>query len=319
MVRYRTESFSGLGERDAAEVMAYETFTMGNVDILETLEKGLLKNNPELRNRCLDFIEELNNNGYVEDFSCSDGVAFYKEVLEEIQKVTGHDIQYALWLADKNVVTGKECGCYGKDMYDAEDYDAYEVGPVVLSDLGSDGSLYGYVNYPEPIEKSKEMRECGEVMQVLSEEEDLFERYDDILFERIAEVEYGYSKNLMALIEKYSFEPEKIQVLNEVLEAFTGTDIKGLLFAMGQEKKEQLRDVLKDVIDASECDDLTWAEAEELDNQYSEITYKMSLMDSLKQEKLERTIDLDSKIHSVIKENESFERNKKELSKGVER
>lgn len=37
MLRYRTETFSGIGPRDAAEVMAFETFELGNTDIPEYL------------------------------------------------------------------------------------------------------------------------------------------------------------------------------------------------------------------------------------------------------------------------------------------
>ena len=51
LVRYRTEAFSGTGERDAAEVMAFETFTLGNVDILQTLAEGPLKGRGEITNR----------------------------------------------------------------------------------------------------------------------------------------------------------------------------------------------------------------------------------------------------------------------------
>lgn len=96
LVRYRTEAFSGTGERDAAEVMVFETFTLGNVDILQTLAEGLLKDRGELTNRCWDFIDELNNNGFVDDMGTYDQIEFMKEVLAEIEKVTGVDVKYAL-------------------------------------------------------------------------------------------------------------------------------------------------------------------------------------------------------------------------------
>lgn len=41
---------------------------------------------------------------------------------------------------------------YGRDMGDDEDFDSYQVGPVVLSDLGFDGALYGYTEIPVSLE-----------------------------------------------------------------------------------------------------------------------------------------------------------------------
>lgn len=159
LVRYRTEAFSGTGERDAAEVMVFETFTLGNVDILQTLAEGLLKGRGEITNRCWDFVDELNNNGFVDDMGTYDQIAFMKEVLAEIEKVTGVEVKYALWLADKDVVTDRKC--YGRDMADDEDFESYPVGPVVLSDIGFDGSLYGYTVLPTSLETRLESLENG--------------------------------------------------------------------------------------------------------------------------------------------------------------
>ena len=73
-----------------------------------------------------------------------------KDVLSEIKVKTGHDIKYALWLADEKTVFN----FYGRDMAGntlGQDYDAYEIGPIILSDLGFDGTLYGYTDFPEPV------------------------------------------------------------------------------------------------------------------------------------------------------------------------
>ena len=150
MIRYRTETFSGLGERNAAEVMAYETFEMGNADILRTLTNSLFKNRGEITDRCIAYINELEENCCVENLSFEDCIAFYKEVLEEIHIITGHEIKYVLWLADKEAVTDKEF--YGRYVENEKDIVAYEIGPVVLSELGYDGTLYGYAQLPIPIE-----------------------------------------------------------------------------------------------------------------------------------------------------------------------
>lgn len=150
-IRYRTETCYGSGERDAVSVMVYETFELGNTDILQTLENGLLKNQPELRNKCSDLIDEMNNNGAVEDYGENEWRDFYEEVLKIIQKETGIHVKYVLWLADKEAVMDSSDG-YGSYVLSEEDIDAYEIGPVVLSELGYDGTLYGYEEYPEPIQ-----------------------------------------------------------------------------------------------------------------------------------------------------------------------
>lgn len=103
-IKYRTEAFSGQQYRDVAEVMAFETFEMGNVDILETLSNGILKDSEDISRQCVEFIDELDRNGFIDDFSAEDGVEFYRKVLSEIRRVTGHDIKYALWLADLDTV-----------------------------------------------------------------------------------------------------------------------------------------------------------------------------------------------------------------------
>lgn len=146
-IRYRTEESPYSSPRKAAEVMAYETFEMGNDDILFTLANSLLKLS-KLRTECRAFLDELEREGFIDDFSFDDGVAFYQSVLAEIKNVTGVEVEYALWLADKQVV---------KEFYGGSELDtyAYEIGPVILSELGRDGTLYGYATYPLPIMAKK--------------------------------------------------------------------------------------------------------------------------------------------------------------------
>ena len=151
MIRYRTESAYGSYVRDAVEIMAYETFELNNSDILDyLLNHGLIKDS-DLAQQCADYLAELESQEYIEDAPDDDGEEFFEEVLEEIQKVTGHKIKYALWLADLDRV--KEF--YIDDMTIDVTIDAYETGPVVLSDLGLDGTLYGYTEKPKPVETIK--------------------------------------------------------------------------------------------------------------------------------------------------------------------
>jgi len=148
MIRYRTESFSGEGERNAASIMAFETKELGNTDILEYLRIHELEDSP-LASKMEAFERELDENGFIDDMSQDDMEDFFREVLTEIQQTCGLNIRYALWLADPPVVLSPDCG-YGRDLTDDFPIDAYEPGPVILSDLCYDGTLYGYEEYPTP-------------------------------------------------------------------------------------------------------------------------------------------------------------------------
>ena len=150
-ILYRTETFSGSGERDAIEVMRYEIFELNNSDILDTLFEGILAKHP-IAGRIEKLLNELDDNGYIDDVSETEQRSFLLEVLQSVKDVTGKDIKFALWLTDKD----KIASFYGRDMCDATDYDAYEVGPVMLSGLNGDGNLYGYETLPKPLEFEKE-------------------------------------------------------------------------------------------------------------------------------------------------------------------
>lgn len=145
MLRYRTETFSGIGPRDAADVMAFETFELGNTDIPEYLCSHQLKGS-SLAPALESITRELDDNGFVDDMSWGEKVDFFREVLEDLSKVTGVNISHALWLADPDTVLN----FYGKDLTTGSYIDAYEPGPVVLTDLGHDGTLYGYDHDPYP-------------------------------------------------------------------------------------------------------------------------------------------------------------------------
>lgn len=145
MLRYRTETFSGIGPRDAAEVMAFETFELGNTDIPEYLCSHQLKGS-SLAPALESITKELDDNGFVDDMSWDEKVDFFREVLGDLSKVAGVNITHALWLADPNTVLN----FYGKDLTPDSYIDAYEPGPVILTDLGHDGALYGYDHDPYP-------------------------------------------------------------------------------------------------------------------------------------------------------------------------
>ena len=160
MIGYRTEELYGEGYRDAASVMAHETFELENDDIPENLSTTILKGtkmgeklakivqlheNPKNKDpEIVAFLDEVFKDEEV-------GINFYKEVLEEIKKITGKDIKYVLWLCDSIEDIKEE---YEFDTIDCqlEYFDAYETSDIILSDMGSAGKLYGYEEEPFPID-----------------------------------------------------------------------------------------------------------------------------------------------------------------------
>lgn len=169
-VGFRTESFSGLNERIAAEVMAYEVFELDNSDILETLRDGMLKSS-DFSDKLDSFIDELDREGFIDDMSFEDAVQFFEDVLAEIETITGEKPNYALWLTDIDTVLG----FYGKYITSVDDIDCYQKSSIVLSEI-SDGNLYGYRNYPEALN----LEEYLEIKNYLTEKfEDHFKLKDE--------------------------------------------------------------------------------------------------------------------------------------------
>lgn len=143
---YRTENAYGDGYRDIIEVMAYEIFTLGNADILETLILTIEQSNTELFEEMSDFKEQLEDNGFVDDMSEDDEIDFCERVRDELNAIYHKNLEYCLWLAPYNVV---------KDRYNGGStggIDGYEESDVILSKLDYDGNLYAYEELPIPVE-----------------------------------------------------------------------------------------------------------------------------------------------------------------------
>ena len=118
-IMYRTEAFSGQMIYDVCDVVRFETFELGNSDILETLlSNGLIKDR-NLHN--LAWVIAETSDGYRRSELMSE---------EEEREFVEHLIA---------------------EMLDEYDYEAYEVGPVVLSDLDDMGKLFGYAELPCPL------------------------------------------------------------------------------------------------------------------------------------------------------------------------
>lgn len=140
-IGYRSDNCIGGSEMRAAHVMAFETYELGNSDILLTLANGVLKDSDialELMKRAESTNEVANNESFV------DWVAFYNVVLLEIKRVTGVSVSFVLWLTDRK----EDALSYGTNIQQ------YYKGEVLLSDLGREGKLWGYQFQPLPLDFS---------------------------------------------------------------------------------------------------------------------------------------------------------------------
>lgn len=142
------------------EVMSYETFTLENTDILDTLASTILKDS-EIRKDLEILSEELDIDEKVDRDSeglfdlienaynnVPLGIPFFEKVLSEIEKATGKKVSYCLWLCESKIAVRMY------DIHDEitdDDIDVYEESDIILSDLGYGGCLYGYETNPEPI------------------------------------------------------------------------------------------------------------------------------------------------------------------------
>lgn len=144
MIRYRTETAYGSKETDPVKVMCYETFELGNNDIVYTLTNELLKGHPVWNEWDILVSDILMQSIYIDKWGRENQIQFFQDILSAIKSVTGKDIKYVLWLADKDTV---------RDYYGGTDDDicGYPIGDVVLSELGYDGTLYGYEEFPQAV------------------------------------------------------------------------------------------------------------------------------------------------------------------------
>lgn len=126
---YRTENFSGSGERSLYEVIRHE-LSAGNTDIVAYLQataKILLDYTADDADELADVCQA--NAPYVAE-----------EIVEYVAKKLGAQCVHALWLTTlPNVIA----------LYNArqrEGIDCYSLPSrfVVLSDLGDDGALFAY-------------------------------------------------------------------------------------------------------------------------------------------------------------------------------
>lgn len=145
-IMYRSEDSSGSGVRDIIEVMVFEIYELSNTDILEYVSEHYFSYNIKRdMHRLINYIEN-------DELSENDIRELCKDIVDEINKNTKHNLKYALWLANKGAVI---------DMYayDELNIDAYYTSDIILSDLGYDGILFAYDKEPKPINSIYNMNE----------------------------------------------------------------------------------------------------------------------------------------------------------------
>lgn len=142
MIQYRCEEVFGSHITNIIDVITYEVMILGNNDILIYLNNHYLENS--LKKETISFINELNENGFIDDMSIEDFKCYLKRVFIFIYKKYGINIKYGLWLTTKEMVKNFYCKNLKKFTILG-----FETSNFILSDLGLEGQLYGYENLPE--------------------------------------------------------------------------------------------------------------------------------------------------------------------------
>lgn len=161
---FRCEEFFGEGYRDAASVMAHETFVLDNTNILDYLIKSdiVSKSMKEYMLVYATLMEEgrLIHTGYDTDYeemlyrfrrNEKDRIEFYQEVLADIKETSDNNIRFCLWLCDTPEDSFDSYNLDLQKKISDFQFDEYEKSDVVLADIGKEGKLYGYEYEPKPI------------------------------------------------------------------------------------------------------------------------------------------------------------------------
>lgn len=148
---YRTESYSGSGVRDIAEIIEFEMSVLRNKDIPEYVLKHYAHRLTQDTRRDIEAIlvedccDEYPFVGDGHGHGVGDREDLHGLIQAIIAAVAGPDIniKYGLWLGTYEDV---------KDLYTrgtGDILDAYPTSIYVFSDLGPDGCLYGYADEPQ--------------------------------------------------------------------------------------------------------------------------------------------------------------------------
>ena len=165
--RYRYESPNHLDSpRDARKIIAFEIENLGNTDILKYVCEHYVQN---YQNEILQNIQKKEKTLFRNTMRIMEQAwhgrdifqkhAFNPErladtILRIVNIRTDKNIRYALWLAEKNAVEQ----LYANDNAVLCEFEPSE---IILSDLGFDGTLFGYENIPKQINKTTEYNLLG--------------------------------------------------------------------------------------------------------------------------------------------------------------
>lgn len=138
---YRTESYSGSGIRNIADIIEYEMSELRNTDIPEYILSHYALS-PQTREDLRDILALRPTGEYPFTGDREDLRNTIKALLEDIGRETGTPLRYGLWLAERGQIERRYSTTKG-------DIDGYPTSPVILSNLGPDGILFGYADMPE--------------------------------------------------------------------------------------------------------------------------------------------------------------------------
>lgn len=163
--RFRYDEPLYTSPKDAVDVISFEINELKNTDTITYIYKHYANN----KEKILKAIPKKEQTAYKNAFRLMkktyEGInimetkefnteRFVKTMLSIVEISTGVKVKYVLWLASKNAVLNLY-------SHGNTNINEYEVGDVILSDLGYDGTLYGYANIPTKINKETEYNLLG--------------------------------------------------------------------------------------------------------------------------------------------------------------
>ena len=157
---YRIESYGGSGIRDLKKIILFEILELDNTEILDYVYDNYAKNCDikhlpnELRtipNKLKQMIKVID--GYTNSKTYESGAILYTDkdienIVDDIIKFLNYiykkDFKYGLWLCE-----GIEECIYMYSKNKDDNVFIYQIGDLILSDLGRDGQLYAYEKEPK--------------------------------------------------------------------------------------------------------------------------------------------------------------------------
>lgn len=145
-VMYRTEAAYGSGIRDIVQVICYEVFSLGNTDVLHyLLGKHTSCFNMPMQHEMLSLCKVIDGcTAVFDDTLEEEHLEKIRQIVTAMNSYYNVELKYCLWLADLDTVRQLYDGC-------EEDIKAYKISQYILSNLGEEGILFAYEDYPTPV------------------------------------------------------------------------------------------------------------------------------------------------------------------------